>query len=277
MDRVSSIKDQIKKFSDKLNELDEVLSLIVYGSFSEASDHLPTKYSDVDLEIVVEDASFDNFIQNFKPLFEQNAGKVLIDTSVSHLQKIYVTYDFVDWQFHISRISDFDNIDKREMNYFPNGYTIVFDKSDSISNRIQNSIKPDIEVKIEDKLNKLNNAFWYFVQGTSPFIERGEHWFAAAGYWAWLFNSLCTLLRIHYEKEVKYNPMKHIETALPNEVIKRIEPLRNLEKQQDLKDKMNLIIDVFSEYIKLTYDKNTVVYDFEIENLVKKQVRQYLD
>jgi len=276
MGRITQIRNQISDLSSKLIQVDSVLSVIIYGSFSEASDHQPTKYSDVDLEIVVKDHDYNDFIENFRDYFEKNVDKILIETSVSYLQKVFVTYDFVDWQFHISKLSDFDNIDKREINYFPNGYRILFDKSCSIFKKIQDSTKPVSEIKLNDKLNRLNNAFWYFVQGTSPFIKRKEYWFAAAGYWAWLFNCLCKLLRIYYDKEVEYNSMKHIETALPTEIINKIKPLRNLEKPRDLKDKMNLIIKIFSEYIKMTYDKNDIKYDSEVENLVRKQIKKYL-
>ena len=182
----------------------------------------------------------------------------------------------MDWQFHISKFSDLDNIDDREINYFINSYDVIFDKTGSVVNKIEDSVKPISEIDIYDKLNKLNNSFWYFVQGTAPFIKRREYWFAAAGYWAWLFIYLCKLLRIYYDKEVQYNPMKHIETALPKDIIHRIEPLRNLEKDKDLKEKMNLIIQIYSEYIKKVYTKNKIKYNTEIENLVRKQIKQYL-
>ncbi|KKT97389.1 MAG: hypothetical protein UX00_C0011G0001, partial [Microgenomates group bacterium GW2011_GWB1_45_17] len=52
-ERLERIRKLIKSLQDKTYSQGEVLAFIVYGSFSEASDHKPTEYSDVDLEIVV--------------------------------------------------------------------------------------------------------------------------------------------------------------------------------------------------------------------------------
>jgi len=51
--RLERIRKLIKSLRDKTYSQEEVLAFIVYGSFSETSDHEPTEYSDVDLEIVV--------------------------------------------------------------------------------------------------------------------------------------------------------------------------------------------------------------------------------
>ncbi|MBU1256060.1 aminoglycoside 6-adenylyltransferase, partial [Patescibacteria group bacterium] len=207
---------------------------------------------------------------------EKELEPILIDTSVSHLQKIFVTNDFINLEFHISIASDFDHIDKRDLNYFPNGYSILFDKSGLLNNKIVNSIQPSQDISQQEKFDKLNNSFWFFVQSTAPFIERGEYWFAAAGYWVWMYVKLCTLLRMYSNTEVSYNPMKHIEEILNPEIITEIQPLRNLENPSDLKNKMRLLINIYSKYAKKTANLNSLTYTSKQENKVKEYVNKYL-
>ena len=141
-ERLERIRKLIKSLQDKTYSQGEVLAFIVYGSFSEASDHKPTEYSDVDLEIVVKDENCKDYLNNFRSWFESNFEPVLIETSVGYLEKIFVTNDFVDLQFHITPLSDFDRIENRAINYFPNGYTLSFDKTSLLDNKIKASIKP---------------------------------------------------------------------------------------------------------------------------------------
>lgn len=276
-DRVSRVKNLISGLKFKLEALDEVVGLIIYGSFSENTPHQPTKHSDVDMEIVLNDKAYEEFINNFRGWFETNFEPVLIETKVSTLQKIFVTRDFVDLQFHISKLSDFDEIDKRLMNYFPNGYTIYFDKTNSLQIKIDTSVKPGKEITRQQKFDRLNNGFWYFIQGTAPYVEKGQFWFGAAGYWAWMYVALCKLLRMYYKKDVlENNPMKFLERDLDPEIISRIQPLRNLETPDDLKSKMQLLILLYSEFAKKISESDHLIYDQNIEDLVKQHVGQYL-
>lgn len=277
-DRVKRIKDLLSNLKGKLELRGEVIAFIVYGSFSDSTANEPTKYSDVDVEIVVKDEEYEKFLSNFRVWFETNFEPILIETSVEHLQKIFVTKDFVDLQFHLSQLKEFDEIEKRLINYFPNGYTILFDKSGILENKIQSSLKLFQEKTPQQKFDELNNAFWYFVQGTSPYIERREYWFGAAGYWAWLYFILCKILRMYFKKEVaENNPMKQIEQDLNEEIIQRTQPLRNLETPQDLKEKMQLLISVYSEYANKISTEQNLKYDSNIENAVKQQIKQYLE
>lgn len=276
-ERIIRIKDLINQLKRKLEEQNQVISFIVYGSFSDNTDHQPTKYSDVDVEIIVENEIYREFLDKFRTWFENNFEPVLIETHVGHLQKIFVTQDFLDLQFHISKLEDFDSIDERPINYFPNGYSILFDKSNSLENRIKNSLKPSSEESPQQRLDDLNNSFWYFIQGTAPYIERKEYWFGAAGYWAWLYVILCKLLRIYFDKEAaENNPMKHLEQDLDEEIIAKIQPLRNLETIEDLKGKMQLLIDIYAEYIRKTAEKLKLIYNDNVENRVVEQIKQYL-
>lgn len=275
-ERIGRIQKLIKSLQDKTYSQEEVLAFIVYGSFSKASDHEPTEYSDVDLEIVVRDENYKDYLNNFRSWFESNFEPVLIETKVGHLEKIFVTNDFVDLQFHITPLSDFDRIEKRAINYFPNGYTLSFDKTDLLDNKIKASVKPKQQKTLQQKFDELNNAFWYFVLGIPPYFERKEYWFAAAGYWAWLYVALCKLLRMYYKKEVEYNPMKHIEQALNNDVVERIQPLRNLETVEQMKSKMNLLMDIFSEYSHKLVKEDALDYNPEIEVKVRKRVKPIL-
>jgi predicted nucleotidyltransferase len=275
--RIERINSLIKKLKERLGQEDEVIAFIIYGSFSDSSDHQPTLYSDVDLEIVVKDEQYQEYLNNFKSWFEANFETVLIETSVSHLQKIFVTNDLVDLQFHISRFSDFDKLDKRELNYFPSGYSVYFDKSSQLNSKIKASLKPFEARKPQEEFDKLNNAFWYFILGTVPYIVRSEYWFAAAGYWAWLYVILCKLLRFYYKKEVEYNPMKHIEGALPKEVIEKIKPLRNLETKEDLMAKMQILIDVYSEYARKISKEHDLTYIEDVEKKVKQRTTLLLN
>lgn len=273
IDRVEKLINDLKNNTEKQ---EKVIGFIVYGSYSEASDHKPTVYSDVDLEIIVRDEAYDKYLVNFRNWFETNFEPILIETSLNHLEKIFVTNDFLDLQIHITPLSEMDKIDKRELNYFPNGYTILFDKSNSIENKIRTSIKPKKKESFQRKFDKLNNRFWYFVQGISPLIERKEYWFGAASYWAWLYVNLCQLLRIYFRKEVEYNQLKHIEEVLEPNILEKIQSLRNLQTPQELKNKMKLLIEVYSEYVnKLTLEFN-LKYDPKIEKSVKQQIKKYL-
>lgn len=276
--RIGRIRSLLDGLNQKLEENSDVVAFFVYGSFSDKTDHEPTEYSDVDLEIVTTDKSYKEFIANFKTWFETNFETILIETHVAHLQKVLVTNDFITLEFHISHLSEFDEIDKRLINYFPNGYTLKFDKSNSLEDKIKKSIHPYQDKSLQQRLDELNSSFWFFIQGTSPYIERKEFWFGAAGYWAWLFGILCKVLRMYYDKEVaQNNPMKHIEQDLSEEIIQRIQPLRNLETPQDLKEKMKLLIEIYSEYVHKISQKENLTYDDHIENTVKKYVKQYLD
>ena len=275
-ERLERIRKLIKSLQDKTYSQGEVLAFIVYGSFSEASDHKPTEYSDVDLEIVVKDENCKDYLNNFRSWFESNFEPVLIETSVGYLEKIFVTNDFVDLQFHITPLSDFDRIENRAINYFHNGYTLSFDKTSLLDNKIKASIKPKQQKTSQQKFDEINNAFWYFVLGIPPYFERKEYWFAAAGYWAWLYVALCKLLRVYYKKEVEYNPMKHIEQALDNDVIERIQPLRNLETVDEMKHKMNMLIDIFSEYTHKLIKQEALDYNPEIEEKVKNRIKSIL-
>ena len=274
--RLSRIQKLIKSLQDKTYSQDEVLAFIVYGSFSESSDHKPTEYSDVDLEIVVKDENYKDYLNNFRNWFERRFESILIETSVGHLEKIFVTNDFVELQFHFTPLSDFDRIEKRVINYFPNGYTLSFDKTSRLDDKIKASIKPKQLKTLQQKFDELNSAFWYFVLGIPPYFERREYWFAAAGYWAWLYVALCKLLRMYYKKEVEYNPMKHIEQALNKDVVERIQPLRNLETVDQMKHKMKLLIDIFSEYAHKLVKQEGLDYNPEIEEKVRNKVAPIL-
>lgn len=266
--------DELKK---KLEKEDAVVSFIVYGSYSDKSDHPPTEYSDVDFEIVAKDDKYKKFLDNFRGWFENKFEPVLLETSVSHLNKIFLTEDFLDLQFYISRLSEFDSLEKRELDYFPSGYKILFDKSNSIEEKIQFSLKPAEEKTPQEKFDRLNNSFWYFVQGTSPYLKRKEYWFAASGYWFWLYMILCKLLRMYYKKEVDYNPMKHIEKALGAEVIERIQPLRNLQTPEELKTKMRMLTDIYTDYAHKISKELNLKYNTNLEARVKEYIKQYLE
>ncbi len=275
-EKVNLATKLIDDLRQELEKEDAVVAFIVYGSYSDKSGHPPTEYSDVDLEIVVKDKTYEDFLKNFRDWFEKKFEPVLLETSVSHLNKILLTEDFLDLQFHISKLSDFEDIAKRELNYFPSGYTIFFDKSNSLEEKIKSSFKPTEEKTPQEKFDKLNNSFWYFVQGTSPYLKRKEYWFGAAGYWAWMYVILCKLLRMYYKKEVDYNPMKHIEMALDSEVIEKIQPLRNLETPKELKTKMQLLIEIYTEYAHKINKESNLNYDSKLETEVKEHIRQYL-
>ena len=274
--RLGRIRKLIKSLQDKTYSQDEVLAFIVYGSFSESSGHEPTEYSDVDLEIVVKDKNYKDYLNNFRSWFESNFEPVLIETKVGHLEKIFVTNDFVDLQFHITPLSDFDRIEKRAISYFPSGYTLSFDKTRQLDSKINASIKPKQLKTLQQKFDELNSAFWYFVLGIPPYFERREYWFAAAGYWAWLYVALCKLLRMYYKKEVEYNPMKHIEQALNKDVVEKIQPLRNLETVDQMKHKMKLLMDIFSEYAHKLVKQEGLDYNPEIEEKVRNKVEPIL-
>ena len=276
--RITRVKKLNEDLRTKLEEQSEVLGVIIYGSFSENTPHQPTKHSDVDMEIVLKDEDYKKFLDNFRKWFETNFEPVLIETRVSALQKIFVTKDFVDLQFHVSKLSEFDEIDKRVMNYFHNGFTIYFDKTNSLQQKIDESIKPASEISLQQKFDKLNNGFWYFVQGTSAYIEKGQFWFGASGYWAWIYVALCKLLRIYYKKDVlENNPMKFLEKDLSPEIISRIQPLRNLETIDDLKDKMKLVVSIYSEFAQKIAKEENLNYDQNIENSVKEYISQYIE
>lgn len=275
--RTARVNKLIEDLKLKLETLEEVVTFIVYGSYSESTDHQPTLYSDVDLEIIVKDENYEKYLENFKAWFESNFEPVLIETRLGHLEKIFVTSDFVDLQFHITRLSDMDRINSRQLNYFPNGYSILFDKTNIIEQKIQNSLQPKRDKTDQQKFDELNSSFWYFVQGTAPYITRGEYWFGASGYWVWLYFLLTRAIRIYYHKEVaENNPLKHIEKDLPEEVLKEIQPLRNLETVNDLKNKMKLLIDVYSRYAQKINQENDLSYDPKIEDSVRVQVAHYL-
>ena len=122
----------------------------------------------------------------------------------------------------------------------------------------------------------MNSAFWYFIQGTAPFIARGEYWFASAGYWAWLNTALCKLIRMYYKKDVEYNPMKHIEKALDKEVISELQPLRNLETVEDLKKKMRLLMDIYNKYAQKISKEQNLSYNKDVGVKVKEYTKQFL-
>lgn len=275
--RINRIQALISKLQSKTKKQEEVLGFIVYGSFSKASDHEPNEFSDVDLEIVVKDDAYAKYLENFRSWFEENFEPVLIETSVSHLNKILVTKDFVDLQLKITPFSDFDRIDKRELNYFPNGYDLAFDKTGILESKIKSSLEPTEEIPTEERISKFNTKFWYFVAGIPPYFEREEWWFAAAGYWAWLYVALCKLLRMCYGKNVEYNPMKHIEQVLPKAVLDQIQPLRNLETPKELKSKMKRLIEIYSKHIRMLYKKNSLAYDPSVENAVLARVAGFLE
>lgn len=275
--RISRIKNLINKLSERLKQQDKVIGFIVYGSFSDDTKHKPTKYSDVDVEIVIKNEVYKEYLNEFRGWFENNFEPVLIETHVAHLQKIFVTNDFVDLQFHISKSDDFDRIEERSMNYFPNGYSILFDKSNSLEGKIKKSLKPASKKSSQQKFDELNNSFWYFILGATPFIKRKEYWSGGAAYWAWLYVFLCKLLRIYYGKEIaENNPMKHIEQDLGKEIIKEIQPLRNLEKPEDIKEKTWLLIKIYTKYARKTSQKLGLTYNRTIEDGVVEQIKQYL-
>jgi predicted nucleotidyltransferase len=275
-DKISHARSLIENLEKELKKENAVLAFIVYGSYSDKNDHQPTGYSDVDLEIIVKDEAYKQFLKNFRSWFEEKFEPVLLETSVSHLNKIFLTKDFLDLQFYISKLSEFDNLEERELNYFPSGYTIHFDKTDTLDEKIKSSLQPFEELLLQVRFNKLNNAFWYFVQGTTPYLRRREYWFAAAGYWAWLYVILCKIIRIYYGKEVEDNPMKHIEQALPNEIIDKIQPLRNLETPDELKTKMQLLVDIYSEYAQKISKEHQLNYNTKLETEVREYIKQYL-
>jgi predicted nucleotidyltransferase len=274
--RIERIQELIKSLQTKTFAQEEVLAFIVYGSFSESSDHKPTKFSDVDLEIVVKAENYNEYLNKFRSWFETNFETVLIETSVGHLEKIFVTQDFVDLQFHISQLSDFNNIEKREMNYFPNGYTLSFDKTGKLDVKIKASLKLKVKKTPQQRFDELNNAFWYFALGIPPFFERKEYWYAASCYWAWLYSNLCKLLRMYYKVESKSNPFKHIEEALNKDVIEQIQPLRNLETTDLMKQKMNFLMDLFTEYAHRIADENSLIYHPEIGEKVRRKIKPFL-
>jgi predicted nucleotidyltransferase len=275
--RIDRVKGLINKLNELLEQHDQVIGFIVYGSFSDNTGHKPTKYSDVDLEIIVKDEAYKDFLGKFRGWFESNFEPVLIETHVTHLQKIFVTNDFIDLQFHISKIEDFERIEERSLDYFPNGYSILFDKSNALEGKIKSSLAPALEKTPQQKFDELNSSFWYFIQGTTPFIKRKEYWFCAAGYWAWLYVILCKLLRMYFGKEVKEDsPIKHIEQDLDKEILKKIQPLKNLETPQDLKAKTQLLINIYIEYANKVSEKYKLNYTPNVEKLVLMQIKQYL-
>lgn len=274
INRIKALKDSLHS---KLQEHEHVIGLIVYGSFSDDTDHQPTKYSDLDLEIIVDNVAFKDFLKDFKHWFEENFEPILIETRVAHLNKIFVTHDFVDLQFHISKLEEFDRIDERPINYFPNGYSLIFDKSDSIQAKINEYVEPISKKTEQQKFDELNSSFWYFVQGITTYIERQEYWFCAASCWAWLYVILGKLLRIYFEKEIgENNPFKHFEHDLEPEIVQKIQHLRNLETPNDIKAKMQALIDIYMEYIRKVAEKKGLIYDTHVEIEVIKHVEQYL-
>ena len=70
--------------------------------------------------------------------------------------------------------------------------------------------------------------------------------------------------------------MKHIEQALDNDVIERIQPLRNLETVDEMKHKMNMLIDIFSEYTHKLIKQEALDYNPEIEEKVKNRIKSIL-
>ena len=71
--------------------------------------------------------------------------------------------------------------------------------------------------------------------------------------------------------------MKFLEKDLPPEIISRIQPLRNLETTDDLKDKMKLVVSIYSEFAQKIATEQNLTYDQNIENSVKEYISQYIE
>jgi predicted nucleotidyltransferase len=273
--RIERVRNLLADIKEKVASQEDVLALIIYGSFSGQSDHKPTEYSDIDLEIAVKDEKIEKYLENFRSWFEKNIEPVLIETSVGHIEKIIVTKDFVDLQFTITPFEDFDRIDKREINYFVNGYEIVFDRTGKLKNKIEKSLQLK-ETSLQNKFDKLNNKFWYFIQGITPYLKRSEYWYVASSLWHWSYEPLVSIIRLNFAKETEYNQHKHLERTMTKKVLDEIEPLRNMEKNDDIKNKLMLLIKLYKKYAKLYTQKNFLVYDENIERRVLARVKEFI-
>src|SRR3989338_110542 len=156
---------------DLLSRDERVIGLYLSGSFADGQ---PDKYSDVDINILVEEAQREQIIKDHSRLIQQ-VGKVATVFPATHMHdpnQIIVFYEetipiHVDYQYRID--SELTPKPKNK------NITIVLDRNGRLTAWKQECQKAEPEKPpLQEKLQYFEDRFWGWCWYTDTKVERGE-------------------------------------------------------------------------------------------------------
>lgn len=191
---------------DLLSRDERVIGLYLSGSFADGQ---PDKYSDVDINILVEEVQREHIIKDHSRLIQQ-VGKVATVFPATHMHdpnQIIVFYEeaipiHVDYQYRIASELTPKSKNKNVM--------IVLDRNGRLTSWKQECQKAEPEKPpLRERLQYFEDRFWGWCWYTDTKIERGEFWEARDA--------------IEYVRSNVLIALAYFKLDLPNEGGRRIE------------------------------------------------------
>lgn len=233
-----------------LEPRDFVLALWQGGS---AAHGYTDEWSDIDLQVVVEDAQVEETFS-------------IVETALSALANIKFKFRVPEptWHGHsqcfyqLEGISPFLMIDFAVMKYSnPNRFlelerhgkvVTAFDKANLVTSP---TLKREHFLKVQERLEQLKKTFDFLQILIKKEIYRG-HWIEAiSNYHAWTLQPLIELLNIAYRPERYDFKVKYFSRDLPSEIVARVEPLYSVLDLVELAKKQQLAEMLFAETLPL--------------------------
>lgn len=128
-----------------------------------------------------------------------------------------------------------------------NAVRILFDKCDVIEFREADEHQQKME--IQDREAELKETFLFYQAWTKKALKRGDFLEGFSYYEEMVLRPLIELIRIKYQPLKREFYLKHIKRDLPDDVVRRLEPLFKVGSVEDIEDNLRLASQWFDELL----------------------------
>ncbi len=241
-----------------INLLDQdpkVLGLYLSGSFSKGK---PDNYSDIDINILVEEPEREQIIKNHSQLIH-DVGKIAAVFPATHLgdpNQIIVFYEeeipiHVDYQYRIPN--------DLKPKFESSGITIIIDKNGTLNSwqkECKNSepYKPDVQTKLQ----YYEDRFWAWCSYTDSKIKRGERWEARDAIEYVRSNVILTLT--YFYLDLPNEGARRLEIKFPKKILDLLSKTAPVDlDEQACKSALLALIDIYQYLFKETLEKDSTL------------------
>src|SRR5258708_1023331 len=266
---MADIKNIISGLKTDFENNDSVVALILVGSHARETIYRAEKYSDLEIYIVVKDESVKEVGQKL-PNLVKKFGKVLF--SFNHAIGFVTTYeDLFRLEISIVKQSNIDSVFSRPKQQ---NIKIIFDKTSGILDEVleKRPEKINYEEFFQDKVVN----FWYWqILGVQYFLK-GEIYNAKA---VLGINSsiIIKLFEFLNDPEILLlETNKRIEKFLTNEQLEILEQTSPSYKDEDIKESLIRIMNIFPNILKEIKTKYKYTYDESLEGKIKPRLLEIL-
>lgn len=260
---IASLQEELAK-----NPL--VVGLALVGSWARENIYTASKYSDMEVYIIVKDEDVEAFSGHL-PEIVNNLGEVVFSYKNPVTGFAAVFEDLFRLELPVIKKSDLSSVFSRPTAQV---VKVLIDKTEGVLEKILSSrpATKDFQKFFQEKVID----FWYMAILTVQYFKKEEIWNCRSAF-QMLQSALIKMFELlNSPKVLLLESNKRIEQFLSSEQIELLKSVSPAYSKDEIRQSLGLILDIFSDVAKQINQKYHYEYNQEIENYVKPKLKALL-